>query len=264
MSDDAPVQPSAEPADPPDPGAGEVIMQARGVTREFEVGTSRLGVLKGIDLDIARGEMLVILGRSGAGKSTLLHILGLLDTPTAGEISFNGASLVGLNVERQSTVRNQSFGFVFQFYHLLPEFTALENVLMPCMIRNGPVGYLRSRKRLRTRAADLLADMGLGDRLKHRPAQLSGGERQRVAIARALINDPEIVFCDEPTGNLDSRTAEEIHGRLRELNRTQAQTFVIVTHNERLMSLGSRRLWMTDGRISDEPANGKPPAAASV
>lgn len=236
------------------------LIEGVDVYRTFRLGETPVEVLKGVSLEIHEREILIVLGASGAGKSTLLHILGLLDTPTDGRVMYRErdkdgrppVDLASLNVELQSDIRNRDFGFIFQMFHLLPEFTALENVLMPAMIRYGPLGYfLGGRRAVIERAKTLLDRVGLSHRTKHRPSQLSGGERQRVAIARALINEPKIVFCDEPTGNLDSLTARSTFDLLRELNNDMNQTFMIVTHNEVLAQDGSRQLWMHDGYLYD-------------
>lgn len=227
-------------------------IEARGIRRTFKMGGSRLSVLDGVDLVVEEGEFTAVRGSSGAGKSTLLHILGLLDRPDEGTLLIGGEDLSRASERRRARVRAIEVGFVFQDYYLLPEFTALENVLMPAFIASG-----RSRAAARgddqqERASALLERVGLGDRMKHRPRQLSGGERQRVAIARALLNAPRVVFCDEPTGNLDSRNAGSIHDLLLELNEREQQTFLIVTHEADLAAIARRRLDMIDGRIVDE------------
>ncbi len=221
--------------------------EARRLTKGFRIGSRIIPVLRGTDLDIREGEFLAIEGASGIGKSTLLHILGLLDVPDSGSIRWRGRDLASASETERAGLRNREFAFVFQFYHLLPEFTALENVLVPATIRFGRSEFRRRRREETERAASLLRDVGVGDRLDHRPGQLSGGERQRVAIARALQNSPRIVFCDEPTGNLDTRTKIAIHDLLRELNRRHGITFVIVTHDAMVASCADRRVHMTDG-----------------
>ena len=200
-------------------------------------------VLKGVDIEIQKGEVVSIAGPSGSGKSTLLHILGTLDQADRGDVSIKGTRLSTLWGNRLSDFRNQHIGFVFQFHHLLPEFSALENVCIP--------GWLarRSRQEVRNRALDLLKILGVAHRSENKPNQLSGGEQQRVAVARALINQPDIIFADEPTGNLDSTHARELHQLFFDLRKEFSQTFLIVTHNEELAALSDRVLYMKDGRI---------------
>ena len=229
----------------------------RGVARTFENGGKTLEILTDVTFDVAAGELLSILGLSGSGKSTLLHLMGLLDRPTKGEIRFLGEEIGQAPESVRTALRATEFAFVFQFYYLLPEFDALENVMFPARIaasagkpHRAPVG---GRER-RERAEDLLRRVGLGERLRHRPHQLSGGERQRTAIARALMNRPRIVFCDEPTGNLDPRTAAEVHGLFRELNETLGQTFVVVTHDPRMAAASKRRIRLDEGRMYDDAA----------
>ena len=206
-------------------------------------------VLRGINLAIAKGEIVVIVGASGAGKSTLLHILGILDTPTSGSVLYNGVNLTQLNEKKQADMRNRIFGFVFQFYHLLPDFTALENVLLPCFIGNSFLRQGTVTKGYKDRAISLLERVGLGDRLMHKPSQLSGGERQRVAIIRALINSPELLLCDEPTGNLDTKTGHEIRELIWDVNKVMNQTVVIVTHDEEIARHAGRVVRIVDGSI---------------
>jgi len=202
-----------------------------------------LEVLKGVDVDIKEGEIVSIVGSSGAGKSTLLHILGTLDRSDKGEISLNGVEVNALSPKKLAAFRNNSIGFVFQFHHLLPEFTAIENVCIPGWIAG------RKKKEVEERAASLLKKLGLGARLQNKPQALSGGEQQRVAVARALINQPKILFADEPTGNLDSVNAKELHQLFFDLRKEFNQTFLIVTHNEELAQMSDRLLHMKDGRI---------------
>ena len=203
-----------------------------------------LEVLKGVDVDIKEGEIVSIVGSSGAGKSTLLHILGTLDRSDKGEISLNGVEVNALSPKKLAAFRNNSIGFVFQFHHLLPEFTAIENVCIPGWIAG------RKKKEVEERAASLLKKLGLGARLQNKPQALSGGEQQRVAVARALINQPKILFADEPTGNLDSVNAKELHQLFFDLRKEFNQTFLIVTHNEELAQMSDRILHMKDGKIS--------------
>jgi lipoprotein-releasing system ATP-binding protein len=213
--------------------------------KSFPMGGRDLTVLRGIHLQIGRGEMLAIVGASGAGKSTLLHILGTLDQPTRGTVLFEGTDLFRLSDQEQSVFRNRQIGFVFQFHHLLPEFTALENTCLPAYIQNRPTNDVQ------TEATALLTEVGLADRLHHKPGELSGGEQQRVAVARALMQRPKLVLADEPTGNLDTHTGEMLFGLMRQLNRTRGTTFVIVTHNEKLSAQADRLIHMEDGRITN-------------
>ena len=203
-----------------------------------------LEVLKGVDLEISKGEIVSIVGASGSGKSTLLHVLGTLDRPDKGSVLLNEKSLFDYSDKELAKVRNGSIGFVFQFHNLLPEFTALENVCMPGFIGQYP------EKEVRAKASDLLNILGLSDRAEHKPSELSGGEQQRVSVARALINDPAIVFADEPSGNLDSKNAEELHKLFFSLRDELSVTFVLVTHNEELAERADRKLEIRDGRIS--------------
>ncbi len=202
-----------------------------------------LHVLKGVNFEVKKGEVVTIVGKSGAGKSTLLHILGTLDRANKGELLINDTSVLQLNEKELSHFRNTNIGFIFQFHHLLPEFTALENVCIPAFIQN--VSEVEARKR----AAELLQYLGLGDRMEHKPTELSGGEQQRVAVARALMNKPAIVFADEPSGNLDSATSKELHELLFQLRDDFQQTFVIVTHNEELARMSDRTVVMEDGNL---------------
>ena len=202
-----------------------------------------LQVLKGVSLEVSKGEIVSIVGSSGAGKSTLLHILGTLDTPDSGKIFLNDVAMHELNGKKLAAFRNTNIGFVFQFHHLLPEFTALENVCIPGWIAG------RKKKEVNDDAIKLLSLLGLKDRLENKPQALSGGEQQRVAVARALINKPQIVFADEPTGNLDSANAKELHDLFIQLRNEFAQTFLIVTHNEELAAMSDRILHMKDGLI---------------
>ena len=226
-----------------------IILEAKGVFKEYSNGERTVPVLHGIDLFFEKGEIVAIVGASGAGKSTLLHILGILDTPTAGSVVYQGINLTELNPRKQAAIRNRIFGFVFQFYHLLPDFTMLENVLLPVFIGNTLSGWKAVKDKYTQRAVSLLERVGLGDRLTHRSSQLSGGERQRVAIIRALINNPELLLCDEPTGNLDTKTGHEILELLCDLNKTTNQTIVIVTHDEEIARRAGRVVRIVDGRI---------------
>jgi len=222
----------------------KIIIKTAGVTKEYQISkTETLKVLKGINVEIFEGEIVSIAGPSGAGKSTLLHLMGTLDKPTSGEIFFNGENVFKLSSNELARFRNTQIGFVFQFHHLLPEFTAIENVCIASMIGG------KSIKEVEEKAKELLTEVGLGERLNHKPSELSGGEAQRVAIARALINSPKIVLADEPTGNLDSKNSEEVMGLIFDLRKKYNKTFVIVTHNEKFAQMTDRTLKMTDGII---------------
>jgi lipoprotein-releasing system ATP-binding protein len=203
-------------------------------------------VLRGINLSVEKGETIAVVGASGVGKSTLLNILGALDRPTSGEVLYSGEPIFDYDNKRLAAFRNRSIGFVFQFHHLLPEFTALENVMLPALISGMDTAEARAK------AEKLLGEVGLSNRLHHKPGELSGGEAQRAAITRALIQGPDVVLADEPTGNLDTRTGEEVFEVLLELNRSRSMTMIIVTHNERLASRMSRRLKMEDGNVQEE------------
>lgn len=243
------MQPASEPAVESPAAAPGAILECRNLWRVFQSGDTQLEVLRGVDFTLYEGEIAGIMGSSGAGKSTLLHLLGLLDTPTSGEILYRGRDLSRLSPEQAARVRNREFGFVFQSFHLLPEFTALENVLLPARIGAGSLAWMRGAAEATRDATELLERVGLGARLHHVPSRLSGGEKQRVALARALVNRPAIVFCDEPTGNLDSRTADEIFALIGEFNRERRQTFLLVTHDAHIAERAPRRLQMADGRF---------------
>jgi lipoprotein-releasing system ATP-binding protein len=225
------------------------ILKASDIRKSYVMGGRPLEVLRACSLTVEKGELLAIVGASGVGKSTFLHILGALDRPDAGKVFYRGEDVFKLSPARQDALRNRTFGFVFQFYYLLPEFTALENVLMPAMVGRSVLGWMRSRGPARKKARGLLERFGLGERLNHRPSQLSGGEEQRVAIARALINEPSVLLCDEPTGNLDEKTAADIIDTLVGLNRETKQTTVIVTHDAGLASRANRVVHLTGGHI---------------
>lgn len=213
------------------------MIQAKGLEKSF--GT--LKVLKGLDFNVEAAEVVSIMGASGAGKSTLLQILGTLSTPDAGSLVIDGTDVLKLKGDKLAEFRNRRIGFVFQFHHLLPEFTALENVMIPAFIAGT------SKKDAEQRAVELLNDLGLGERLTHKPSELSGGEQQRVAIARALINKPAVLFADEPSGNLDSKTKEELHNLFFSLREKYGQTIIIVTHDPDLAKMCDRSLYMVDG-----------------
>jgi lipoprotein-releasing system ATP-binding protein len=243
MNDAVETAPNPEPQAP----SPNVILSCTGLSRDFQSGETTLHVLRSVDFKLYEGEIASIVGSSGAGKSTLLHLLGLLDTPTEGEIHYRGRKITGLGDEAAAKVRNREFGFVFQSFHLLPDFTALENVMMPARIGSGSMQWMREAGKLRDRAVSLLQRVGLGERLGHVPSRLSGGERQRVALARALVNEPAVVFCDEPTGNLDSKTADEIFALIEQFNQQLGKTFLIVTHDEHIAQRAQRHLQMVDG-----------------
>ena len=231
----------------PETSARPVLVEARGLGKSYPTATGALTVLADLNVEIRAGEMVAVVGESGTGKSTLLHLLGTLDRPTAGTVRFRGEDMFARSDEALAAFRNRSIGFVFQFHHLLPEFSAVENVEMPALIARagGPASHARAK--------ELLVGLGLGERLDHRPSQLSGGEQQRVAVARALMNKPGLVLMDEPTGNLDVKTAGRLHDELRRLSHADEQAFVIVTHNPALAALADRTLRLDGGRlVADE------------
>jgi ABC-type lipoprotein export system ATPase subunit len=219
------------------------LLSARGLAKTYVMGRRSLEVLRGVDVEIARGDFLALRGASGAGKSTLLHLIGGLDTPNAGEIFFAGENLSRFSERRLTDFRNRRVGFVFQAYHLLPELTALENVCLPARVARVSAGDARKR------ACELLARVGLQDRLDHKPSELSGGEQQRVAIARALVNEPVLLLADEPTGNLDSHTGGEIMALLQSLRTERQTTLVIATHDARVAAIAPRVIELVDGLI---------------
>lgn len=216
------------------------ILQAENLERSYTIGKTTLKVLKGVSLGVGEGETLSIMGESGSGKSTLLHVLGGLDNPRGGTVHFQGQSVYGMSSARRSRFRAENVGFVFQSFHLLPELDILENVALPAMA-------LRSPGDAKERAAELLTEVGLGERVGHRPQELSGGEQQRVALARALMNEPDIIFCDEPTGNLDSKTGDKVLHYLFQLVESRGHTLVLVTHSRDVASRCSRQLVLKDG-----------------
>ncbi len=223
----------------------EVVLEAVNIQKSYGSGLSLLQILKGIDLKIHRGEVLAIIGPSGAGKSTLLHILGGLDSPETGRVLLDGEDIYALKENQRARVRNEKIGFIFQFYHLFQEFRAWENVALPLLIKEDR----RDIEAYKDRAVYLLEMVGLQSRLTHRPNELSGGEQQRVAIARALMNDPKMILCDEPTGNLDSATGKQVIDLLMKLNKEQQQTLVMVTHDDDIARVCHRVIQMRDGRL---------------
>ncbi|MBX3177879.1 MAG: ABC transporter ATP-binding protein [Candidatus Hydrogenedentes bacterium] len=220
------------------------VLECQKIQKHYHDGNRELKILTGVDLEVRQGEILAISGPSGVGKSTLLHIMGTLDRPTGGEILYRGNPLSGMGRAEINRIRNEEIGFVFQFYHLLPEFTALENVMMPAICKGAP------RKAATPRAQELLETVGLGERMTHKPGQLSGGEQQRVAIARALFNNPGVVLSDEPTGNLDEHTGGSIIDLLWKLNEEHGVTLVVVTHDDNLAARAHRWVFVHDGVAS--------------
>jgi lipoprotein-releasing system ATP-binding protein len=234
----------------------ECQLRAVNLKKSYAKGPAEVAVLKGVDLEVRRGEFLAIIGQSGSGKSTLLHLLGTLDAPDHGEIHFNGMRIDRLAGRQRDRLRNRSFGMIFQFYHLLPELTTLENVLMPLMITHSAFHYFGQRNRCRQQAQHLLEMLGLGHRLKHKSRELSGGEMQRTAIARALVANPELLLADEPTGNLDQTTGQEILEILFSLNHQQNLTIVMVTHDPAIARRADRVVRLADGRVEPEGGRG--------
>jgi lipoprotein-releasing system ATP-binding protein len=226
------------------------LVEARGLEKRYVDGPAVVEVLRGLDLEIRSGERVAIIGESGVGKSTLLHLLGCLDAPSGGRLLLDGVDVFTLPEAEIAALRNREVGFVFQFHHLLGDFTALENVMLPALIAREPI------REVRARAASLLERVGLGARLRHRPGELSGGEQQRVAVARAVMRRPRLLLADEPTGNLDPGTGERVHELLLQLNEESGSTLVVATHNDRLAAAMERTLRLIDGRI--EPAAAGP------
>jgi len=228
----------------------DFILKAEGLYKSYRMGATKVSVLKGVELAVKKGEFVAIVGASGSGKSTLLHILGALDKPDKGIVKFEGRDLNRHSSSELNRFRNKMVGFVFQFYHLLDELSVLENVFLPVMTGKSILGWLGSRRWAKSRARELLEQLGLSERAGHKPYQLSGGERQRVAIGRALMNEPRLLLADEPTGNLDSATGNGILDVLEKLNRA-GQTIVMVTHDERIAQRAGRIVTLVDGKIED-------------
>jgi ABC-type lipoprotein export system ATPase subunit len=233
--------------------ATEPAIRVRNIHKSYRLGKTTLDVLRGVSFQIQPGEFVVIVGASGSGKSTLLHLVGLLDRPDEGSIALDGRDVAGFSSARRNAMRCHDIGFVFQFYHLLPELNVLENAMMPARVGASGLSWLGRRAGARQRAAELLERLALGDRLGHKPQELSGGERQRVAIARALINHPGLLLADEPTGNLDSKTGRQIMDVLLDFQRQRKQTMLMVTHDLSLAEQADRVLHLTDGRLSQAP-----------
>jgi lipoprotein-releasing system ATP-binding protein len=241
--------------------AAPPLLRAVNLHKTYVKHANKICVLRGLDLDVCEGEFLSVIGNSGSGKSTMLHLLGTLDRPDDGRIILDGKRIDNLRAEERDRLRNQTFGFIFQFYHLLPEFNALENVLSPALIANSFWSWWSVRREMKRRAAELLERVGLSHRLRHRPCELSGGEMQRAAIARALINKPRVLLADEPTGNLDSGNGQQIMQLLRDLNRSDGLTIVMVTHNMDLVGDTDRVVKIADGRIEADGISAAPCAA---
>jgi lipoprotein-releasing system ATP-binding protein len=234
----------------PTPVAAKVLLRAAGLEKSYRKGQHVVPVLKGVDFQVREGELVAVAGQSGCGKSTLLHLLGTLDAPDAGEIRFEGNRIDDLAPRGRDILRNKYFGMIFQFYHLLPELTTLENVLAPILIRYGVFSYWRHKREHLERAKELLELVGLSHRLTHKPRELSGGEMQRTAIARALIAQPKLLLADEPTGNLDQKTGGEILALLKKLNREQGLTIVMVTHDQAIAKQADRTVRLAEGKVA--------------
>lgn len=236
-------------AGPPAGDPGETHLSAVAIEKSYRKGQHVIPVLRGIQIDVRCGEFLSVIGQSGSGKSTLLHVLGLLDAPSVGEVQLRGQRIDNLPARRRDELRNQVFGFIFQFYHLLPELNLLENVMSPLMIRYSTLTWWRRRREIREVAREIIDKVGLSHRIKHRPGELSGGELQRAAIARALIGQPQIVLADEPTGNLDGSSGQEIIDLLISLNELEGLTIIMVTHDDAIARQAHRTVRLSEGRI---------------
>lgn len=223
-----------------------IILRLENINKSYKEKTEKLDIIRGLNLDVEKGEFLSILGKSGSGKSTLLNLIGMLDIPDEGKIYYNGNEVKTFKEKERDRMRNKVLGFIFQFHYLLPEFNAVENVMLPAFIRNN-----ESKSEIEKRAKALLAEMELGERFLHKPSELSGGEKQRVAIARALINSPSILLADEPTGNLDEETSSTIHNILKRINKTMNQTIIVVTHSNELAAIADKKLYLKKGKIEE-------------
>lgn len=226
------------------------LMSATNIHKSYRKGQLSVPVLKGVDLEIAEGSFTAIVGQSGSGKSTLLHLLATLDAPNEGEIHFQGRRIDHLPAKQKEQIRNQEFGLIFQFYHLLPELSTLENVLVPRMVQDGFFAYLKNKRKYKKRATELLEMVGLGHRLTHKPSEMSGGEMQRTAIARALISDPSVILADEPTGNLDEQNGGEVMDTLNSLRSNENLTVVMVTHDADLAQSSDKVIHLVDGKVA--------------
>ena len=249
LSTQLPRRDSLAPSTIPHPATANTLLATRDLFKSYRKGELGLPVLQGIDMEVREGEFLAIVGQSGCGKSTLLHLLGTLDQPDAGEVHFDGHRVDNLPNAGRDLLRNRHFGMIFQFYHLLPELTALENVMAPALIAEGMFGYWARRGKHKRRAMELLEMVGIADRAKHKPREMSGGEMQRAAIARALLSQPRVLLADEPTGNLDRATGEQVMAILRQLNREQKLTIVMVTHDPWIAEQADRVVRLVEGRI---------------
>jgi lipoprotein-releasing system ATP-binding protein len=235
---------------------GNELLRAVDVHKSYFLGSREIPVLRGVGLGVLPGEVVALVGASGAGKSTLLHVLGLLDPPTTGEVWYGDREVTRLPPRQQASLRHAHIGFVFQFYHLIAELDALQNVCLSAMMNPSIGAWLQRRGAVKERARQILTRMGLGDRLRHRPSQLSGGERQRVAIARALLAEPKVILADEPTGNLDSHTAQEILDLIWSINEERGISFLLVTHNEQVAARADRVVRLKDGALEGRPVAG--------
>jgi lipoprotein-releasing system ATP-binding protein len=224
----------------------KTIFKLEQLNKYYKERKDKLHIIRDLEMDVKEGEFISILGMSGSGKSTLLNMMGLLDRPDSGNVIIDGENVSQLNEKERDRIKNQKIGFVFQFHYLLPEFTALENVMMPALVNN-----YKDKKNIKNRAEELLTKVGLGGRLYHKPNELSGGEKQRVAIARALMNSPKIILADEPTGNLDEETRENIHSILKQINRDNKQTIIVVTHSRELANISDRQLYLKKGKLEE-------------